>query len=796
MWSLNIKFFIRFFLKRKLIFLINILGLSVSLFCLIITYLWVSDEIGMDRFHHSENIYKIMQEMPRANGQIDIDKTTSPLLGPSLLSENPEVEQMTRYVERFGKSSTITWNENSIRVDGAHTDPSFFKIFSYSILNGDKASVLNSPNGLIVSSNLASRLFGKSNPIGKSVHLITEAGESTGSYTITHVVDNNIHQSSLNFDFLLPFKLLEIDHPWINKWGSSCVDTYITLKENISAEQFSGKIVDFIHKKQKRRKNRLFLYLFEDYYLKSDFSAGKDNPTGRIMLVRVFILFGIFILVIGCINYVTLFTAISSDRTHEFATRNILGASSKNIIRYIFTEAMLLTILAMVIAVIGVVIFLGYFNSLTGKVLFVPWFNSEFIFITLVIVLLTSLLSGCYPAILFSEVKPLKGLKGSNWKVKKSSNSLRNGLVVFQFFLAILLMIISQIIETQNDYVMSKDLGFDYKYTVEINLAGKLSSNYDLLREEILKIPSVGGICRADQVPFNIDNSSSDASWGWKDPSEKYSFNLIYVDYDFINVFKIPLIEGRAFSTKFSSDSSAYVINETAAAVIKKDEPLSLIEESLFFWKGKAPIIGITEDFHHTSLHNSIEPLILMIDPSEASLAFIKFDKKPRLSDLNQINKIVASYSPDYPVDITFMNARYQILYTNELVAEKLNKILALVAIVISVLGLFGLSLFNARKSEKIIAIKKVLGASGINIFFELTRKYIFIVLISFAVASPVAYFLSQKWLGKFHFHASPGVEIFIRILLLIMLVTFGTTAYYTVRAVIKNPVKSLKVND
>ena len=796
MLRLDLKFFIRSFNKRKAVFLINIVGLSISIFCLIVTFLWINNELGTDKFHANGSIYKVMQEMPRANGRIDIDNNTSPLLGPALGLENPEVKQITRYAEKFEDSNTIVWKNKKLKVEGAYADPAFFSTFSYPVKERGEENLLHQPNGIVISTQLSQSIFDRYNAIGESVNLKDAEGADMGSFIVTGIVENKAAESSLAFDFLLPFTILEKNHSWINKWGSSCVDTYLTLNEGVNLTQFEARIKDFVHRKQERRKNQLFLYPFEDYYLHSDFSDGKDAATGRIMYVRAFILFGIFILIIGCINYVNLSTAVASERRKEFAMKTILGATRQNIIRYVFSEAFFLTLFATVIALGGVYIFLDYFNTVTGELLAIPWGSPGFVAMLAIVILAVALLSGSYPAVVFSEVAPLQGIQHQKSGAGKSGNLMRNGLVVFQFCLAVLLMVLSQIIETQNDYVINKDLGFNYDHTYEIYLSEQIKDNYEPFRTEVRKLPSIHGVCRADQLPFNIDNTSTDMSWGWKDANEQYSFSLINVDYDFLETFNIPIAAGRTFSRQYRTDSVAYVINRTAAEIIKQEDPLAMVNENVFFWKGKAPVIGVVEDFHHASLYNAIEPLVMMVEPSEAVSAFVKFKTTPSAAEMNELNALLDQFSPGYPLELTYMGNNYRNLYEGDLVAEKLNSLLAIIAIVISVLGLFGLSLYNSRKSEKSIAIRKVLGASASGIFFGLTRKYLIIVSVSFLIAAPVAYHLSRSWLEKFQYQVDLGASIFLNILLIVIGVTFITTAYYTVKAIVKNPVNTLKMND
>ncbi|MDW3191857.1 MAG: FtsX-like permease family protein [Cytophagales bacterium] len=776
--------------------MINILGLSVSLFCLIITYLWVNDELSVDQFHDNENIYKIMQEMPRANGQVDIYHSTPALLAPSLASENPEVEFITRYVENFDGNYVISWEEKEIRTDGAHTDPEFLDIFSFPIVNGPKTELLSSPDKVVMAQSVSEALFGEADPIGKVVKINGAAGELVGSFQVQAVVDSKSANSSLQFDFLIPFVTLEKQHTWINKWGSSAINTFVTLNSNASAHQFSSKIVDFIHQKQERRTNRLFLYPFEDYYLHADFSAGKEDPTGKIVYIKAFIIFGIFILIIGCINYVNLATAVASDRSKEFALRNILGATKKNVIMYILTEALLLTIGALFIALIVVLLFLGYFNTLTGKDISIQWFDPNFILLIFGGVLLTSILSASYPAILFTKLNPLQSLPGNNFDAGKKKTSFRSGLVIFQFCLAILLMVISQIVRIQNEYVINKDLGFQYRNTVEIVLSDQIRQNYEPFRTDMMQLPFVKGVCRADYAPFNIDNSSTDASWAWKDPYEKYSFNLVQVDHDFLETFEIPIQGGRGFSRDYGSDSLAYVVNATAASIIMDGEPLSMLNKAMTFWHGRAPVIGVTQDFHHESLYNPIDPLILMFDPEETAYAYVRFTREPDNVMINSLNILLRKYSPGYSVDFSLLENRYESLYSGEMVVEKLNKILAIVATIISILGLFGLSLYNTKKNEKSIAVRKVLGAASHQIFYGLIRKYMVMIIVSFFIAAPASYLLSRQWLQQFYFHAEIGLGLFIAILVIILSVALVTTAYYTLQAINRNPVHSLKADD
>ena len=449
---------------------------------------------------------------------------------------------------------------------------------------------------------------------------------------------------------------------------------------------------------------------------------------------------------------------------------------------------MLTTMLALIVALLLVQGFLPAFNTLIGKQITLQYSSVGFILLLLGIALFTGLLAGSYPALFLSALKPIHVLKGT-LKLGSGPVIFRKSLVVFQFVLSTLLIVGTIVIYRQMEYIQHKNLGFNRENVLYFMLEGDLYKNFEVLRQELLQSPGIGSVTTTGDNPMQVENSSGDIDWPGR-PNKGASISVLQVGYDYMQTMGIQLKEGRDFSRDFGTDSAAYIINEAAARMMEMKEPLG---QEIGFWNGKGKIIGVMKDYHITSLHTEIKPLILVPVLPHAWVTLIRTQPGKTTQALASLKKLTQKYNPGYPFEYHFLDETFESQYRSEMIVGKLANYFALIAIFISCMGLFGLITLTAQQRSKEISIRKVLGASVTGIIALLSRDFLKLVIIAFVIAIPVALFAINKWLENFAYHIELSPWIFAMAGLGALLVAMITVGFQAMKAAFANPVKSLR---
>lgn len=595
------------------------------------------------------------------------------------------------------------------------------------------------------------------------------------------------------FDFLLNWAAFVKENPWLEDWRNNSPQTYIMLREDARPVQVEKKLTRFLDAYNKTQTSSFRIELdiqpFGETYLHSNFVNGKFEG-GRIEYVRLFSVVAVFILFIACINFMNLTTARSAKRSKEIGIRKVSGALRSSLILQFLGEAIFITLLSVILSIVLLYLVLPLFNQLTGKDIDFPVLNSPFWRVLAALTLITGLIAGSYPALFLSSFNPVQVLKGPI-KFRTNTVLFRKGLVVFQFVLSIILITGTIYISKQIDYVQHINLGYDRENLLFIPLEGNLSNKYQLFKEEALQESGVKSVTRSSDEPTSVTNGTSSVEWEGKDPNTTPQFTTISAGYDFVKTMDLKLVEGRQFSRDFVSDTSGYLVNESALKIINYKNPIG---EPLTLWDQKGQIVGVLKDFHFTSLHDPIKPLIVHLGETDGGgIAIVRIRAGMAKTALQRLEKICKEINPQFPFSYSFSDDQYQKLYKSEEIVSRLSNAFAALAIFISCMGLLGLAMFTAEQRTKEIGIRKVLGASVSSLFNLLSGEFISLVGIAILIASPIAWWAMDVWSHDFVYHIKIEWWLFAFAGLAAIVIALLTVSFQSIRAALVKPIQSLR---
>jgi len=578
--------------KNKAFSIINILGLALGLGCSLLIFLWVGDEQNMDKFNKDGKQLYSVYERQYYDNKIDAFHSTPGILGDQMKIDLPEVKYASGLA--WNDLSTFQVGEKIMKQEGNHAGADFFKMFEYQLLQGNAQNALKTPVSISISRKMANDFFGSpAAAIGKTIRYA-----NFRDLTITAVFENMPRNSSLKVDYLINWQLFLEEQTWAKDWGNNGPRTYIMLRPDANPIAFEKKIVKYLDKYNKDQSDAFRIQLgiqrFDEMYLNSHFNKAGQLSGGRIEYVRLFSLVAIFILIIACINFMNLTTARSIKRAKEIGVRKVVGAVRGALIRQFIGEAVLLTAISMLIALVLVRLSLPGFNQMTGKQIEFPYTETAFWFGMVGLIFVTGFFSGSYPALFLSGFNPVVVLKGS-LKLSSWSAWFRKGLVIFQFSLSIILIIGTIVVSRQIKFLQTTDIGYKRENLIYIPLEGDLPKQYQLLKQKALNLPGIKYVTRISQAPTSIENGTGGVEWDGKDPNTLPMFTQAAVGYDFVKTMNIRILKGRDFSKDFATDSVGYLLNEQALKKIGYKDPIG---KTLTFWGKKGKIIGVLKDFH------------------------------------------------------------------------------------------------------------------------------------------------------------------------------------------------------
>jgi putative ABC transport system permease protein len=783
MYRHNFLLSIRNFRRYKSSFFINVIGLSTGLACTLMIYLWVSDELAIDKFHENDTrLYRVMSNHTDAGGIFTWDGTPG-LLVDEVRNTVPEVRLVTT---SSGIVPLIISAEGKrLTAPGQFVGEDFFRVFTFPLMQGDPKKVLADKMNIVISSSLAGRLFSKHEQvIGKAVDWEFNGKKIT--FYVSGVFADVPENSSEKFDFAMSFDYFEGDVQTYVNWYNYYAHTSVVLRDDADAGEVSRKIDAVFKAKGDSARVDLFLQPYSDKYLYGRFENGK-LAGGRIDYVRLFSVIAIFILVIACINFMNLSTARASRRIKEIGVKKSLGAKRASLIGQYYLESMLISFLSAFIAVGLVAIALPFFNVVTQKQLAIS-IDANLLGAFFTTALVTGFLAGSYPALYLSGFNPTSVLKG---KLDTAMGELwaRKGLVVFQFTLSIILIVAVVVVYKQIDFVQSTNLGYNKDNLVYFERDGRLAENAESFIQELKAMP---GVINASTGKFKPGYNSSTGGIGWEGKTDKdqIQFGELRSGYEFPQTLGVQLVSGRFFSREFQDDSASIIFNESAIRAMGMTDPVG---KKITHYQGDRIIVGVVKDFTIGSLHEKIGPVAFLCDPDKAGQIFVRTEPGMQREILTRIEKLYKKFNPDNAFNYEFVDSDYRSLYESELRVATLSKAFAGFAILISCLGLFGLAAFSAERRKKEIGIRKVLGSSEAKIVMLLSADFTKMVVVSILIAIPVSYLAAEWWLNNFAYHIEPEWWFFASAGAVALTIAWLTVGLHTVRAARINPATCLK---
>jgi len=793
------KIAIRNLVRHKLFSIINIVGLTVGMICFIMIGLWIHDELSFDKYNENySQIYRMGTDSKMGDEEGTGTSTPNPL-APTLIAEIPEIETAARLKGKYEKLASYQ-DTNILLKKFFYTDPEIFDIFTIPLISGSSVDLLTKPRTIVISESVAKKFFKTTDPIGKTLTF-----DNKSEYEVVGVAEDVPANSHWEFEILASYSSLRSANDM--NWFSNSQLTYIKVQERTDEEALVQKINDmFIRITDPLLKQIMgvgFTELEEqgNYYhfritplSKIYLSSPKDDVVerkGDIRYVNLFAIIGLFILLVACINFMNLTTARSAVRAKEIGMRKVLGSNRKQLIRQFLLESIVISLLAMIFALIGIKLLLPFFNDFAEKTISMTFIGNYTYPLYFALAIIIGLISGGYSAIALSSYKILSVLKGNLFKGKQRSG-FRNALVLFQFAISILVILCTIISIQQMKFISNKKLGFDKEQLLVVERAHILKDQLYTFKEEISKSPAVISTSAA----FSVPGSCSDGSMYNKDnntPDELYHFYRLCGDYDYLETMGIELAEGRNFLPTMDSDKSAVIINETAAHKLGYEDPIGkmIIEPGS---NEQLEIIGVAKDFHYNSLRDEITPMMIFHpDIWYKELMAVRIQTENVAATIKILKENWHQLAGEQPFEYFFMDSYFDDLHRSEIMTSKFFTIFATLAIFIACLGLFGLAAFTAEQKTKEIGVRKVLGASVPSIVSILLKQFTLWVVLANIIAWPVGYYIMKNWLQNFAYRIDLSVIYFFSAGLLTLLIAVATVSYLAINAANKNPVKALK---
>ncbi|WP_246113188.1 ABC transporter permease [Segetibacter aerophilus] len=792
-------------LKHRFISAINLFGLTVGLACCLLILTYILNETSFDKFNaKADRIYRVTRSWFGPTGDVSLNLgAVAPPFGPLLKNDFPDIEKVTVLLPNG--TSTFKYGEKVFNENnGVFADQNLFDFFNVKVLRGNPAKALSDPFSVMLTPELAKKYFGNEDPINKVIRL-----DRQFQFKVTGIFENLPSNSHWHADHLLSFSTLKDTAVYGERnlqtnFGNNSFYTYLLLPKNYNTKSMEAQFPAFIDKvmpmdnngKQKTSAGTaLALQKLTDIHLTSHLDS-EIEQNGDIKRVYIFSAIALFILLIACINYMNLSTARSALRAREIGVRKVVGAQKFELIAQFLFESVLLTWVALLLAVLLAQLAMPALDALSGQNLSLGLLLKWQVLVPLTLVpFIVGIVSGLYPALFMSSFKPILVLKGL-FKVGAGNISFRKVLVVTQFSISIILIISTAIVFKQLKYMQKKNLGYDKDYVVTMGYNSSLNDSYQSFRNDLLQNPSIKEAARSSRIPSGrlLDSRGAAAPSGDSVMPVTTPIKYLAVDEDFIPAYQIKMAAGRNFSRAHANDTASFILNEAAVAALGIKNHNDIIGRPFKYGNTKGEVIGIMKDIHFESLHQKIVPLIMLHPPQpNYSRLSIKLSGQNLPATVSQIEKTWKKYLPEVPFQYTFLDESFGRLYESELKQGTIFTTFAVIAIFIACLGLFGLSAFAITQRVKEIGIRKVLGASIGSIVTLLSKDFLKLVLIAAVIAFPVAWYAMHNWLQDFAYRINIPWWVFIVAGILAATIAFITISSQAIKAAVSNPVKSLR---
>ena len=777
------KIAFRNIVRHKAFATINIAGLAIGMACSIFILLWVQNELSYDKFHkNAGTIYRLT-----AGGA-----TNSGPMVPELKAKIPAIKNFVR----FSQPATAVFETGANRFEEKavfYADSTLLQVFSFPLINGNAGTALMRPDAVLITEDMAKKYFGQEDALGKILKR-----DNKDNVVVTGVLKNIPANSHLQFDFIMPMSAIA-QSDWRlrdNIWASYDFYDYIQLDKDFRATPLalaglSGQINKIVGEHIKENPPNMRLQALADIHLRSDYQSSLPGQ-GNIQYVNTFSIVALFILAVACINFMNLATARSARRAKEVGLRKVVGAGRMQLIGQFIGESLVISFIALLIAVCIVCLLLPVFSNLAGKELSIQLLDGKLMALLLGIALFTGLISGSYPALFLSGFKPVEVLKG-NMKMMGGNLFFRNGLVVLQFVVSIVLIAGTALVYRQLNYIRNRDIGYNKSNLLYMPMTGEMGDKQRTLKAELKTNPLTANFTTITDPISNMGSSTSGVEWEGKTLADNNIwFSKTWVTDNFFDVLQLKMASGRALSTTEFADSGNYVINEKAAKIMGMT-PTTAVGKPLTFSGDKGTIVGVVKDFNYKSAQTAIEPMILAFNKWNGGIVLVRTQPGKTEAAIEALEKVSKQLNPAFPFSYGFVDQDINNLYKGEQQMGSLFNVFAVIAIFISCMGLYGLSAFMAEQRTREIGVRKVLGASVFNVVYLLSAGFTKLIVIAIVIAIPIAWFATNKWLSGFAYRVNVGWAIFLLASLGALAIAWITVSYGSVKAAIVNPIKSLR---
>ena len=773
--------------KNKTYSFLNIFGLAVGIACAGLIFLWVEDEVSYNNNHQKKDqLYQVLENQAY-EGKTYTFSATPGVMAPAMMEELPGIRNTCRLT--WQQYTLFSLGEKAIYERGYYADSSLFSMFTIPFIKGKKENAFQHLHSLVISEKMAKKFFGdQQDVLGKTLRL-----DNKEEYLITGVFKDLPNNSTIKFDWLAPFKIYFDRNTWLNEWGNNSIQTFVELEKNSNVVSLNQKLDGYIKSKDTTSTARPFLFSMNDWRLYSKFEEGKQVG-GRIQYVRMFSIIAWIILFIACINFMNLATARSEKRAREVGVRKVLGAGRKNLVLQFFGEAMLMAFLSLTLAVAILYFVLPAFNTLVEKELILGLDNPVHIFSLLLICLICGLVAGSYPSLYLSSFNPIWVFKGLNLK-GSGATIIRKVLVVAQFTISIGFIIGTLVVYNQLQHIKNRDLGYNKENVIQTGLRGQMKNKFGVIKNQLLSSGYVENAAISNLNQLYMGNSTGGYSWDGKDPSKKILVTEDVISPGYIQTMGIKLNKGRDFYQNIKADSLNLIVNETFAKIIAKDAGKDDVIGSILRRDSISySIIGVVKDFVFGDMYGKSDPLVFQCYPEYFGYLYVRLKENTNTEKaIAKIESIIKSNNPGYPFNYIFVDDEFGLQFRTEVLTGKLSRIFALLAIVITCLGLFGLAAYTAERRTKEIGVRKVLGASVTGIAGLLSKDFLKLVILSSLISFPIAWWLMHNWLQNFAYRVQINWWVFIVAAVLAIVIALFTISFQAIKAALSNPVKSLR---
>jgi len=793
--------------RNKGYIFLNIFGLAIGIVCAGFIFLWVEDELNFDNNNVNKNRIYLVKTNDKVDDGVFTHSSTPGPLAPTVQSTIPGIERTCRTTED-GTSFLFTIGNKAINASGKYVEPSFFSMFTLPFVQGNEASAFSQLHGIVITEKTAKKIFGdEKDVIGKTVRM-----DKKQDYVVSGVLKDLPENSTLQFEWLAPFKVWYDENPWAAKWGNFGLTTYVELKPRVDAASINRQLLnpfyDFTTQKIESDKSSVHVFLFgmKNWHLRDDFDNGKPTGSGQIFYVRLFSIIAWIILFIACINFMNLATAGSEKRSKEIGVRKVLGSGKKRLIVQFIGEAIFMSLVAAVVAVIFMSLLLPAFNSLVQKDLSLGLTNPYHCIALMLLAVICGFVAGSYPSLYLSSFNPVFVLKGI--KLKTGSAALiRKGLVVTQFAVSTILIISTIIIYQQIQHVKTRDLGYNKDNLMQVDAQGDIVKDFPAIKQDLINTGFVKDAALADHTTIDGGNNTTSIYWQGKDPNSILVISQRLVSGEFMSTTGMHIKEGRDFQPtdavefgnnhmpKDSNQNFNVIVTQSMEKLLGKGSALGKTMERPFNnGTFHLRVIGVVKDYVYGDMYGQSAPVIFFDISDAASLLYVKIT--PQSNPENALAKIAAVMkkdNPAYPFEYKFVDDQFNQMFLSEMLISKLSRVFAALAILISCMGLFGLAAYTAERRTKEIGVRKVLGASVPGIAALLSKDFLKLVMVSCIVAFPIAWLMMNNWLQNYQYRVTISWWIFLAAAVIAILIALLTVSFQAIKAAVANPVKSLR---